>query len=83
MPFKIEHDKANCIGCGACTAVCSQFFEMEGDKSHLIGSKAGGPYSGGEELEVADKDQPKVLEAAKSCPVNVIHVLDKSGKQLV
>ncbi len=83
MPVKIEHDKPNCIGCGACAAVCPDFWEMEGDKSHLKGSKDGGPYEGGEELEVQDKDQEKNMEAAKSCPVNVIHVKDKAGKQLI
>ncbi|MBS3061883.1 MAG: ferredoxin [Candidatus Diapherotrites archaeon] len=83
MPIKIEHDKPNCIGCGACAAVCPDFWEMEGDKSHLKGSKDGGPFEGGEELEIKDSDEEKNMEAARSCPVNVIHLKAKDGKQLI
>ncbi|MDO8625447.1 MAG: ferredoxin [Candidatus Diapherotrites archaeon] len=83
MAERIEHDKPNCIGCGACAAVAPDFWEMEGDKSHLKGSKDGGPYEGGELLEIQDKDSEKNMEAAKSCPVNVIHIVGKDGKQLI
>lgn len=80
MPYKIEHDKPNCIGCGACAAVAPDFWEMEGDKSHLKGSQ---PLGDGEQLEIQDKDEEKNMEAARSCPVNVIHLKDKDGKQLI
>ncbi len=83
MPLKIEHDKPNCIGCGACAAVAPDFWEMDGDKSHLKKSSEGGPYAGGEVLDIEDKDKEKNMEAAQSCPVNVIHLKDKDGKQLI
>jgi ferredoxin len=80
MAFKIEHDKPNCIGCGACAAVAPEFWEMEGDKSHLKGSKEAG---GGEERDIEEKEFKPNMEAAQSCPVNVIHLKDASGKQLI
>lgn len=79
MPkFKIVHDRSDCIGCGACVAVCDKFWEMGSDgKSQLKGSKnKGGKF----ELEVDDLSCNK--DAADSCPVNVIHLFDKAGKQL-
>lgn len=83
MGLKIEHDKPNCIGCGACAAVAPDFWEMHGDKSHLKGSKDGGEFPEGEEREISDADQPKNMEAAQSCPVNVIHLVGKDGKKLI
>ncbi len=80
MPYKIEHDKPNCIGCGACAAVAPEFWEMEGDKSHLKGSR---PLGEGEQRDIEDKDQKPNMEAAQSCPVNVIHLKDANGKQLI
>jgi ferredoxin len=32
MPYTIEYDKNECIGCGACTQVCDNWI-MKGDKS--------------------------------------------------
>lgn len=41
MAVKIIHDRKICIGCGACAAVCPDFWEMADDgKSDLKGAKA-------------------------------------------
>lgn len=32
--YKIEFFKDKCIGCGACTSVCPDNWELKGDKSH-------------------------------------------------
>ena len=45
-----------CIGCGACSAVCSEVFEMDGSKAKVK----------------AQKDLPCVDEAIESCPVSAI-----------
>jgi len=77
MAVKIIHDRPVCIGCGACAAVCPDYWEMAGDKSHLKGSKAQGEQF---VLEV-----PKAgcnNEAAQSCPVNCIHI-EENGKKLI
>jgi len=77
--FKIEHDRPNCIGCGACAAVAPDFWTMndKDGKSDLIGSvhvKEGNDVVK-EELELDELKGNK--EAAESCPVNVIHIIDK------
>lgn len=76
MPkYKIIHDRPNCIGCGACAAICEEFWEMDSDgKSNIIKGKR--LDDGSEELEIDEKDFEANKEAAESCPVNVIHLKD-------
>ncbi|MFH0867697.1 MAG: ferredoxin [Candidatus Woesearchaeota archaeon] len=79
--IKLQHDKANCIGCGACEAVAGDFFEMKDDgKVQLKNSKEAG--KGIFELEIKEKDFHTVKDAADSCPVNVIHII-KDGKKVI
>ncbi len=79
--WKIVHDRPGCIGCGACAAACPKFWKMSDadGKSDLIGGKAVGDKF---ELEVvADVGCNKA--AADGCPVNVIHLVDETGKQII
>lgn len=80
MPaYRIVHDRPGCIGCGACAAVCPDFWEMAGDgKSDLKGAKAKG-----NNFELGIDDLACNKDAADACPVNVIHVFDKTGKKLI
>jgi len=65
--YKIEHDKANCIGCGACAAVCPDNWEMAGDKS---------------KPKKTDLNEIGCnMNAGQSCPVNVIHLTDTQAKK--
>lgn len=65
--YSINHDRAACIGCGACAAVSSNWF-MEDD------GKASTKYVDFNEL--GDE-----LNAAESCPVNCIHLIDNVHKK--
>lgn len=77
--YKIVHDRQGCIGCGACAAICDKFWEMDSDgKSKLKGGKPNG-----DKFELPIDDLGCNQDAADSCPVNVIHIVDtKTGKQL-
>jgi ferredoxin len=69
MP-KVIHQREKCIGCGACAAVCPDFWEMDEDgKSTLKGAKKVGDDF---ELEVDDAECNK--DAENTCPVQCIHV---------
>jgi len=69
MP-KIIHEIEKCIGCGACTAVCPDFFKLGNDgKARLKGSKKVGKN---EELTL--KDVKCAKDAEGTCPVQCIHV---------
>jgi len=53
----VSIDKEKCIGCGLCTKICREVFELQGD------GKAG---------VKKDKDIPCVKDAIASCPVSAI-----------
>ena len=79
--YKLQHDKANCIGCGACEAVASDFFEMKDDGKVQLkkGEKSDNDQW---EHEFAEKDFKVIRDAADSCPVNVIHI-KKDGEKVI
>lgn len=52
----------NCIGCGACTAIASDFFEI-GEQGYAVPIK--------EEVEEITDD---IKEAAEGCPVGAIEI---------
>jgi ferredoxin len=77
--YKIVHDRPGCIGCGACVAVAPDYWEMGSDgKSVLKNSNKAGEN---EERDVDEKDFAANDEAAKACPVNVIHITDIAKKK--
>lgn len=81
--YKLQHDRPNCIGCGACEAVAMNFFEMKDDGKIQV---KGGKKSDGEqwEMDFEEKDFKILKDAADSCPVNVIHIIKKdSGEKII
>lgn len=71
--YKIEHNRPECIGCSACAAVAPDFWEMDDEgKSTIKGHKS--RDDGWEELNISEKEFQENMEAAESCPVNVIHI---------
>lgn len=88
MSYKIDHDRPNCIGCGACAAVAPDFWEMSAadGKSDVKGSQH--EEDGGEvvreTLDISDDQYAKNKEAADCCPVNVIHLINReTGEKII
>ena len=80
--FQLFHDRPNCIGCAACAAVAPDFWSMSEDgKSDIIGSKMKEDET--EEMDIDEKDYKENKEAADSCPVNVIHIINKETKEKI
>jgi ferredoxin len=82
--IKIVHDRPNCIGCKACEVIAPEFWRIspEDGKSDVLGSTK--REDGWEELDIEDKDYELNLNAAQSCPVNVIHLVKKeTGEQII
>ncbi|MBI2112847.1 ferredoxin [Candidatus Woesearchaeota archaeon] len=75
---RIVHKRKDCIGCGACAAICPDFWEMDDEGlSHLKGSEK---KDGNEErIIITEEDRAKNQEAADVCPVQIIslHKEDK------
>lgn len=81
---RVEHDRENCIGCGACAAVCPNHWTMNPDgKSDLVG-KTKRESDGWEVKDVPEGDYDSVKQSADMCPVNVIHIIDaETGKKII
>ena len=69
--YKIVFDKPNCIGCSACTSVCDNWEMKDDGKSYP------------KKTDLDDNDFKKNLEAAQTCPVNVIHIVESATKKKV
>jgi len=59
--MKVKVNKDNCIGCGACSAVCPEVFDLGEDGLAVV--KVG---------EVAEDKKDAVNEAKDGCPVSAI-----------
>ena len=74
--YKIIHFKKDCISCGACAAICSDYWSMDDEGfAHLKGSRVVADHF---ERDI-DTEEALALnqEAADVCPVNIIHVKKK------
>lgn len=71
--MKVIQRHKECIGCGACTAVCPDFWEMGDDNKAK--PKEGGlnPNTGDYEAEI--KEVSCNQDAAEACPVQVIKIV--------
>lgn len=84
--YKLIFDRKNCIGAGPCAAVSpSQWYLDEGDgrKAHVAGGQKN-EQTQEETKEFGDVELEEHMNAAISCPVQVIHIYDlKRKKKLV
>lgn len=77
VKFKILHFKKDCINCGACAAICPDFWGMDEEGyAHLKESTEVGDHT--ERIIETEEDRVKNQEAADACPVNVIKI-EKPG----
>ena len=53
----VNVNKSKCIGCGTCTSICDEVFEMGSDNKAQVKEQ---------------KDIPCVKEAIEACPVDAI-----------
>ena len=73
--MKARVKKDTCIGCGACTVIANNIFDIGDDGL----AEAIAPYSNEElkEKEVSENDFDDVIDAAESCPVGAIEVIEE------
>ena len=79
--YKIIYKRNECIGAFACVAAePKEWAENEDNKADLVEG-----IHEGEEVYIKELDDlGNNLEAAQSCPVNCIHIIDQqTGKRLI
>ena len=71
--YKIIQLKNECIMCGACAAICPEFFEMDEEGlAHMKGSIQNG--DNWELLIDTENDKAHIQEAVDACPVSIIKI---------
>lgn len=61
--MKVKVDKDSCIGCGACTAICPEVFDLDDDGLSEVKTE-----------EVKDNNIDDVKDAVDSCPTGAIEI---------
>ncbi len=80
--YILQHDRPNCIGCGACSVIAPKFWEMNDDgKSDITGASQ--KPNGWQEKIIEQADFELNQEAAESCPVEVIHITENDTKKKI
>ena len=69
--MKAKVNKDVCIGCGACTAIACDFFEIGDDG---LAETINPEDKEGKVKEVTEDNKTDVLDAADGCPVGAIEV---------
>ena len=81
--FLIQFDREGCIGASSCT-VASKDWVMSNDGKADFLNMTHNEKTDFFEAEIDESKLQQYMEAAQSCPVNVIHIIEKdSGKKLI
>ena len=76
--MKAKVNKDVCIGCGACTAIASNFFEIGDDGlAETINPENIENKENNIEREITEEEKTDVLDAADGCPVGAIEIIEE------
>ena len=82
--YKIVYDREGCIGAAACAAVYPERWEIVEDGKADIKDGVSKEDNLVQEIEFDEDELEKMMAAAESCPVNVIHIIDlETGEKLI
>ena len=78
----IEVDRKTCIASAACEALSPEYFKVIDGAARIV--KKGSKQSIEKDTIIAEVDEEKLKElkeAAASCPVNAIHLINQETKE--
>ncbi len=82
--YKIIYDRDACIGAASCVAIHPSRWQLDPENKAILIEGKKGDKPNIFEREIDDATFQADLDAAKSCPVNCIHIIDlKTKKQLI
>ena len=84
MPLKVKVDRSLCIGAASCVAVAPNTFDLDREGKSVIKKKDGTTTSDFVNYADIGDDAKNIENAAKSCPVNAIVIVevDDNGKEI-
>ncbi len=62
--MKVKIEAEDCIGCGLCTQICSDVFEMAEDKAIVL------------QETVPEGKEEDIKDSVESCPTDAILIID-------
>jgi len=82
--YKVVLERTNCIGAASCTIVYEERWQMSPDGKVNIQGAEKKESNQIQELIFEEKELELMQQAAKSCPVNAIHIYDtKTNKKVM
>lgn len=84
MALKVKVDRELCIGAASCVAVAPNAFDLDSEGKAVIKKKDGSQTSDFVNYPDINDNEANILNAAKSCPVNAIVIVevDEQGKEI-
>ena len=85
MPkYKVKVDRDLCIGAASCSAVAPAAFDLDSEGKAVIKKKDGTSTSDFVKYEDINDTDVNIMNAAKSCPVNAIVIVevDDQGNEI-
>lgn len=85
MPkYKVKIDRNLCIGAASCSAVAPNAFDLDGEGKAVVKKKDGSQTSDFVGYEDINDTDVNIMNAAKSCPVNAIVIVevDDQGNEI-
>lgn len=81
--YIVQFDREGCIGAASCT-IASKNWIMANDGKADFKDMKHNEKTDFFEAEISEEQLKEYTEAAQSCPVNVIHIIDKeTGKKII
>lgn len=83
--YKVVYDRKDCIGAASCTAVSKDWSIKEGGDGKADLKDSSIKFNNDVQEKIIDeKELQSMLEAARVCPVNVIHIYDlETGEKII
>lgn len=69
--YAIKYNRSLCIGAASCVAACPENYTLDNENKAVVKSNV-----------ISEKDLPKNITAAKSCPTVAIEIYDEKGKKI-
>jgi ferredoxin len=80
LTVKVDHFA--CSGIGSCIETSPKFFKFDAENRAVVISNETGNAEAEQVLTVSDAEASELMQAAESCPMIAVSIIDESGSQI-